>query len=111
MHERAVCPIDATPLATPQTGRPPTFCSVACRRVAESELRRITTRLGRLEEDRDRLEMRIATADPHYPAVVKAHRQELTATDAAIAKAVERQRLLFERLSDNTEGDTDGSAR
>jgi hypothetical protein len=108
MHSPALCPIDARPLANPSTGRPPTFCSVACRRVAESELRRITTRLGRLEEDRDRLDMRIATGDPHYPAAIKASQQELTATDAAITKATERQRLLFERLSPTTGDDTDG---
>jgi hypothetical protein len=101
--EMNLCPIDARPLANPSTGRPPTFCSVACRRVAESELRRITTRLGRLELTLDRLDMDIATSV--YPAIVKQSRNELAAVDAAIAKATERQRLLFERLSPTTEGD------
>ena len=37
----------------PATGRPPRYCSRACRRTAEYEIRRITRRLEKLEERRD----------------------------------------------------------
>jgi hypothetical protein len=98
-----LCPIDARPLSPPTAGRPPTFCSVACRRVAEHELRRIDRRLAGLEDERDRLELAIATGDPHYPAVIKTHQRERDAVDAAITKATERQRDLFERISNEGE--------
>jgi hypothetical protein len=50
MIER-VCRRCAGPLVTPRTGRPPTFCSTACRRAAEYEVRRLSRRLERLETE------------------------------------------------------------
>ncbi len=97
------CPIDGVPLVRPPTGRPPTFCGVACRRVAEHELRRLDRRLAGLEEERDRVEMTIAseTYKPAVPGLVK--RRDAIST--AITTATDRQRLLFARLT--PEGDTD----
>jgi hypothetical protein len=37
------------PLERAETGRPPTYCSPACRRAAEFELRRLQRRIERLE--------------------------------------------------------------
>jgi hypothetical protein len=39
----------AAPLQRPEVGRPPTYCSPACRRSAEFELRRLQRRIERLE--------------------------------------------------------------
>lgn len=98
------CPIDARPLIRPPTGRPPTFCSVACRRVAEAELRRIDRRLSGLEVDRDALDLDIAS-ETYGPARKTDHKRR-AALEAAIATATARQRLLYARL--DPEGDADG---
>jgi hypothetical protein len=48
------CPKCNTPLPSYQgRGRPPSYCSVGCRRAAEFELRRINNRLERLEDELD----------------------------------------------------------
>lgn len=39
----------------PETGRPPTYCSKACRRAAEYELTRLNRHIERLESERIRL--------------------------------------------------------
>ena len=96
------CPIDARPLIRPATGRPPTFCSVACRRVAEAELRRIDRRLAGLEVDLDALDLSIATEA--YAPLLKTDRKRRAALVAAITTATDRQRLLYARTE---EGDTD----
>ena len=97
------CPIDARPLIRPATGRPPTFCSVACRRVAEAELRRIDRRLAGLEVNLDELDLSIASET--FGPAVKADHKRRAALVAAITTATERQRLLYARTE---EGETDG---
>lgn len=94
------CPIDGRPLTRPATGRPPTYCSVACRRVAEAELRRIDRRLATLESDRDRVILDGATYS--YPSP-KANKARLAALATAIATATARQRQLYEQLSPEEE--------
>ncbi|MGB5409333.1 MAG: hypothetical protein WBN08_20625 [Thiogranum sp.] len=42
-------------LQQPATGRPPTYCSKACRRAAEYEITRINRHLEKLESERIRL--------------------------------------------------------
>lgn len=95
------CPIDGRPLTRPATGRPPVYCSVACRRVAEAELRRIDRRIASLESDRDSLAVAIAAWS--VGPLGKSDGRQLAAIEAAIAKAVERQRSLFEQLSPEEE--------
>ena len=97
----ATCPIDGRPLARSATGRPPTFCSTACRRVAEHELRRIDRRLAGLEVDRDALDLILATET--YKPAMPTHRKRRDAIDVAITTATERQRTLFARLADTEE--------
>lgn len=91
------CPIDGKPLTRPKTGRPPLYCSVACRRVAEAELRRVDRRIASLEADRDRAILDGATGYT-YPSP-EMNRRRLAAIETAIAGATERQRQLYERLS------------
>lgn len=90
------CPIDGRALTRPATGRPPTYCSVACRRVAEAELRRIDRRIAGLESDRD---AQIISLAAWHTGAFKGPDRQLAATEAAIATATERQRLLYEQLS------------
>jgi hypothetical protein len=97
------CPIDARPLIRPPTGRPPTFCSVACRRVAEAELRRVDRRLAGLEVDLDAADLDIAS-ETYGPGAKAVHKRR-AALEAAIVTATARQRLLYARLSDTEEGD------
>ena len=52
MEKPVACLMCDTPLDQPATGRPRTYCGVACRRAAEYELRRIQSLL-RLAEKRD----------------------------------------------------------
>jgi hypothetical protein len=47
-------------LVIPSTGRPPTYCSIACRRSAEFEIRRISRRLEGLENERHKLQTGLA---------------------------------------------------
>jgi len=49
------CKKCGTAMEPPETGRPPTFCSVPCRRAAEYEITRINRHLERLESERIRL--------------------------------------------------------
>ncbi len=94
------CPIDGNALTPPATGRPPLYCSVACRRVAEAELRRIDRRLASLEAERDRVTL--DGASYNYPTAAQNARR-LAAIETAIAGATERQRQLYEQLSPKQE--------
>ncbi len=44
----------------PATGRPPVYCGPGCRRAVEYEVRRITRRLERDEDELQRLDRRLA---------------------------------------------------
>jgi predicted nucleic acid-binding Zn ribbon protein len=44
------CAVCRTPIAPSATGRPPAYCSAACRRVREYQIRRVDRLLQRLEE-------------------------------------------------------------
>jgi hypothetical protein len=44
------CRICSRDLQRPRTGRPPAYCSVACRRSGEFEIRRLQRRLSTLED-------------------------------------------------------------
>jgi hypothetical protein len=50
MTAAGVCLKCGAPLERPDVGRPPAYCSPACRRAAEFELRRLQRRIERLEE-------------------------------------------------------------
>ena len=85
-------------LTQPATGRPRVFCSVPCRRVAESEVRRIERRLEQLD---DYLTTAGRTAWAFTP---RQHEADMAHTRRQIEDAVARQRELFARLA--PDGDT-----
>ncbi len=93
-----MCPIDGTPLPPSATGRPPTYCSVGCRRTAEYELRRLDRRLGSLEVQRDTIQVRLdryAVMPPQGTAVVATEGLALASVEAAIVRATDRLRELL----------------
>jgi hypothetical protein len=51
-------------------GRPPSYCSVACRRAAEYEIRRLVAAIAELEEN-ERDWRRIGEVDPYSKAQAK----------------------------------------
>lgn len=55
------------PLEKPQTGRPPRWCSTACRRSIENAIRRITRRLEDHEVQRDALTLKLAQYAAGHP--------------------------------------------
>lgn len=50
MEKRRTCVKCEGPLVQPKTGRPRWYCSPACRRAGEFELRRLQARLQQLED-------------------------------------------------------------
>jgi hypothetical protein len=68
MSETAGCLICKEPLEQPTTGRPRVYCSTACRRAAELEIRRCNRRLERLEESASNLRL-WGTATKQLPRV------------------------------------------
>lgn len=81
------------PLEKPATGRPPSYCSTACRRAAEYELKRLQRHLERLETEGEELRhSRIKLGD----WLGRSHRQQVNDNRKAIARAEERLRDLLE---------------
>jgi len=77
------------------TGRPATYCSVACRRMAELEVKRINRRLEALEE---RLSERLLQGDTGLKDLAgRNHREQMAALKAEIARQEERLRALLEQ--------------
>jgi hypothetical protein len=77
-----------TALIDPPTGRPRSYCSVACKRAAGYELTRINRRLSRLED----LALKVRLADWLEP---RERRRQLKQIDAEIEQAELRLRLLL----------------
>jgi hypothetical protein len=50
----------------PTGGRPPSYCSAACRRAAEFELRRLQRAIESAEKERDRCQRKVDGVQPHY---------------------------------------------
>jgi len=94
------CPIDGKALTRPASGRPPVYCSSACRRVAEAELRRLDRRLASLESERDAFAVSIAAWGI---AGSPSSKRQVAAIETAIAKATARQRQLYEQLTPEKE--------
>ena len=87
-------------LRIPTTGRPPTYCGVACRRSAEFEIRRINKRLETYETERDHL--RELAKLPHTPRYFDGRdvKRRLEDIETTIANTEERLRSL---LNDGSE--------
>ena len=85
------------PLEKPATGRPPRYCSRACRRAAEYEIRRLNRHLGRLETEREELRhSRIKLGD----WLGRSHRQRVNDNRKALAEKETRLRELLEEAAE-----------
>lgn len=98
MTTTTACVICGTPRPRATTGRPPSYCSVACRRVAEFELRRLDRQLGDLEVDRDDARSTLAQYERFGPPGTRSvaiEEHALAEAEQAIATKTERMRLLL----------------
>ena len=74
------------------TGRPPVYCSVACRRAAEYEIKRLQRHLARLEiEAEDLGQTRLKLGDN----LGRTHRQQVADNRRALAEKETRLRDLL----------------
>lgn len=90
------------PAPVPQAGRgrPRDYCSTGCKRAAEFEVRRITRRLERLEDDRSELRLNLdggGKAAEKYsgPYQTAAFSRQLAAVEREIAATEDRLRTLL----------------
>lgn len=82
------------------TGRPALYCSSACRRAAEYEIRRLSRRLERLEDERHHLRVSLNLHDAQGPGYYPHVRQQLVTraatVDDEIVMCEQRLRALLE---------------
>jgi hypothetical protein len=84
------------PLRRPHTGRPPSYCSTACRRLLENERRRLGRTIEHLEaQEREHLRQADpATRDPgvedpdRWAARAARTRQDITRTEARLRELI-----------------------
>ena len=94
MSEKLTCRKCGTALKRPKTGRPPVWCSTACRRSAEYEIKRVNRRLEALESQLDRL---VADGDIGLRYLGgRTHKQQKAGVQTAINRNEERLRALLE---------------
>ena len=83
-----------------RTGRPAMYCSLACRRAAEYEIRRLSRRLERLEDERHQLRVSLnlheAQGPGYYPHVRAQIVTRAETVDDEIAMSEQRLRALLE---------------
>jgi hypothetical protein len=105
------CRYCSSELEVRETGRPPDYCSVGCRRAAEYEIRRISRRLERLEDEADRLQRRTAEYSLRDAGVsdwqLRRHQSEAQTVDLQVARA----RQLMRDLLDDDDLDDDDAGR
>ena len=84
------------PLEKSAAGRPPSYCSRACRRAAEYELKRLQRHLERLETEREELRhSRLKLGD----MLGRTHRQQVSDNRRALAEKETRLRELLEEAA------------
>ncbi len=80
----------------PATGRPPSYCSTACRRAAEYELKRLQRHLERLETEGEELRhSRLKLGD----WLGRSHRQQVADNRRTLAEKETRLRELLEETA------------
>lgn len=92
-------------LKKPPTGRPPRWCSTACRRSAENEIRRLTSQISTHESRRDALTLELAlhaAGQSYYSGTgfVPRTNVEIEHHTEAIASCEARLRDLYAALED-----------
>ena len=48
---RTTCRVCRAPVIAKSAGRPPSFCSIACRRMAERDIRRLDADIGEMQRE------------------------------------------------------------
>ena len=87
------------PLEIPKTGRPPTFCSVACRRAAGYELTRINRHIERLETER--IQLNLTDKSGYLDQLGRTSKMQLADCEKNIAELEARLLLLLEGSTDD----------
>lgn len=94
------CPICGTALPAPKpTGRPATYCGPRCKRMAEFELRRLQSRLERLEDSRAYWRRVVAGDRSDFFGSAQGAREGLKRTEADIAEATARLAEVIDATS------------
>ena len=85
----------------PPTGRPPRYCGKACRSAAGYEIRRITRRLEKLEEQRDRNAQETDAPIQYSDFEGRGPAERLAAVEKLILGAETRLRQLLQDSDDD----------
>ena len=95
MSRCAIC--SQTFETTAKTGRPKDYCSIACRRMAEREIKRLEKRIAELEEDL----MRYRCFDPSTMLSSGKVSEVIVRYEAELKNQNDRFRLLLSGGEDN----------
>lgn len=100
------CRVCQAALEAPATGRPPRFCSTACRRTSENEVRRITRRLSALEDRRDHLTKELVMHEAGHrigygTTFVERTQVELDLVEQQITEQTSRLRDLYADIEES----------
>jgi hypothetical protein len=99
----ATCRKCSAPVLDPDVGRPRDYCSTACRRLVEFEIRRLTRQLEALEAERLHLEQPgIAKAGLH-DTYGRTHKKQLADVQHSIKTVESRLHALLNDGSDGRE--------
>src|SRR5262249_10487676 len=93
----------SAPIQDPPTGRPRDYCSTACRRLSEFEIRRLTRQLETLEAERIYLEQPSIARSALRDMAGRTHKQQLADVRHSIETVESRLRTLLEDGSDGRE--------
>src|SRR5215218_7948151 len=107
MTDRGSCAKCSSPLSQPARGRPKRYCSTACRRAAEFELRRVQKALTTAENEAEAARRTVETRDAGlagYGGALTPGRECLALEQASrrVVELEERMRVLL------SEGEDDG---
>jgi hypothetical protein len=97
------CKKCGVPIQNPAMGRPKDYCSPACRRLAEFEIRRLNRELDRLETQRIDLEQPAFAASELRDIYARTHKQQLADVQHSIATVEKRLRALLSAESEEKE--------
>jgi hypothetical protein len=91
------CRMCAAILTPPDTGRPPAYCSTACRRAAEYAIKRADRRIERLSNRLDALDVEACMVEPGHYRYEVFQRQRIVLTNAITTAEDRLHSLLGDR--------------
>ena len=83
-----------------KTGRPASYCSIACRRSAELEIRRLDRQIDELEKDRISEQRNKSSERDFKNAFGQGHAERLAALELALVEAEARLKILLSAKSE-----------